>query len=248
MSYYSLKNIITFIIKTLHNELNEGKKVFENNSIIDKTNEINMFSFFYQNFFTQNKSIISQLFYAINCTKNECNVCNQKTFECKFYFLLEFQLDKILQFKLNYSNNTLNNNMITIYDCFDYNEKPNLCSINCNSCKKNCISSKSTNLMTLPEILIILLNREGEISFNIKIDFEENLNLNKYAKINDNYNYKLIGVITYVGNEKFIAYSREPIKNKWYCYNDSIVSEVNDFLNNLINSSTPYLLFYQKID
>ena len=45
----------------------------------------------------------------------------------------------------------------------------------------------------------------------------------------------------------FIAYCKDPITNKWNKYNDAIVTEVEDFQNEVINFAMPYLLFYQKV-
>ena len=44
----------------------------------------------------------------------------------------------------------------------------------------------------------------------------------------------------------FIAYCLNPINEKWYQYNDSIVNPVIDFKKDVIDYAMPYLLFYQK--
>ena len=47
----------------------------------------------------------------------------------------------------------------------------------------------------------------------------------------------------------FIAYCKSYFhsdKNKWYKFNDAIVSPVNDFKTEVIDFAMPYLLFYQK--
>ena len=110
-----------------------------------------------------------------------------------------------------------------------------------------------TYLVTGPEILIIILNRGKGIEFNIKINFEEYLDLSNYIEYkNTGCNYKLIGVITHIGESSmsghFIAYCRDPIKEDWYKYNDAIVNKVENFQNEVINFAMPYLLFYQKIN
>ena len=109
-----------------------------------------------------------------------------------------------------------------------------------------------TCLVTGPEILILLLNRGKGIEFDVKINFYEKLDLSNYIEYkNTGYKYNLIGVITHIGESSmsghFIAYCRDPITGLWYKYNDSIVSEVNDFQKDVINFAMPYLLFYQKI-
>ena len=60
-------------------------------------------------------------------------------------------------------------------------------------------------------------------------------------------------VITHIGDSSmsghFIAYCKSPVDQRWYCYNDVIVSEcknkTNIFGTNNSNS-IPYILFYQK--
>ena len=108
-----------------------------------------------------------------------------------------------------------------------------------------------TYLVTRPEILILLLNRGKGIEFNVKINFNYEFNLFNYIQYNNSgYDYKLIGVITHMGESgmggHFIAYCCDPLFEKWYKYNDAIVSEVVDFQNEVINYAMPYLLFYQK--
>ena len=107
-------------------------------------------------------------------------------------------------------------------------------------------------LCTGPEILILLLNRGKGIEFNVKMTFDENLNLYNYIELKETgYNYQLIGVITHIGESSmsghFIAYCKDPIDEKWYKYNDSIVTEVNNFYKEVIDFAMPYLLFYKKI-
>ena len=64
--------------------------------------------------------------------------------------------------------------------------------------------------------------------------------------------YKLIGIITHIGENEmgghFIAYCKDPISMSWLKYNDDIVWDVQDkdFQSEVINFSKPYILFYQK--
>ena len=105
-------------------------------------------------------------------------------------------------------------------------------------------------MITGPEILIIILNRGKGIEFDVKIIFEEELNLRNYIQFNDKSSYQLIGVITHIGESSmsghFIAYCKDPITDKWYKYNDAMVNEVENFQKEVINFAMPYLLFYQR--
>ena len=161
------------------------------------------------------------------------------------------------QFNFNNFNNFNNiNKEVTIFDCFDYDCKINVMSganaMYCNYCKQTCASSMRTVLTTGPEILILLLNRGKGIEFNVKINFPAQLNISNYLQINNQgFLYQLIGVITHIGESgmggHFIAYCFDPLTGSWDKYNDSIVTNVTNFQNEVINFANPYLLFYQKI-
>ena len=269
------KDLVNFIIMTLHEELNKANNInLNNNVIIDQTNKMALFQNFAQNFTNNNQSIISDLFYSMNCNITECSNCNIKLYNYQIYFFLVFPLEEVRKFKNQYNNNynynnqfnfylqnnyniQNNNNEVNIYDCFNYDQKVTIMSgdnsMYCNYCKTNCSSSMYTYLVTGPEILILLLNRGKGIEFNIKIYFEEYLNLYNYIEYkNTGFNCGLIGVITHIGESgvsgRFIAYCKDPITEKWHKYNDSIVNEVKDFQKEVINFAMPYLLFYQKIN
>ena len=263
------KDLVNFIIMTLHEELNKAnyKNDEYNKQILDQRNKQLIFNNFAKYFMANNQSIISDLFYAMNYTITECLVCHTKLYNYQTYFFIVFPLEEVRKFKyenqfsfmMNFFNISFNNNkfnnVVSIYDCFEYDKKINMMcgsnSIYCNICKANCNGSMTTYICTGPEILILLLNRGKGIEFNVKIDFGEELNLYNYIEYKQlGFNYKLIGVITHIGESSmsghFIAYCRDPISDKWFKYNDAIVTEVIDFYNEVINFAMPYLLFYQK--
>ena len=207
-----------------------------------------------EDFTKNNKSIISDLFYSTNCNITECFNCHIKIYNFQIYYFIIFPLEEVRKFKNQFNQNI---NAVNIYDCFDYYKKTNIMSgansMYCNRCKKNCDCSMSTNLVTGPNILILILNRGKGIQFNVKLNFVEYLDLSNYIEYKDTgVNYKLIGVITHMGESgmggHFIAYCRDPIINQWFKYNDALVAPVNDVQQEIINFAMPYLLFYQKID
>ena len=247
------KDLIYFIIMTLHQELNKAKKSDNNNNNtnLDQRNQQVMLNNFAQNFISENQSIISNLFYGINCNINQCCNCNSNFYNYQIYFSLVFPLEEVRKFK----NNSFLNNSVNIYDCFDYDRKVNLMygenSMFCNFCKQTTNCKMCTCLKTGPEILILLLKRGKGIEFNVKINFMEDLDLSNYIELkNTVFKYKLIGVITHIGkcnsSGHFIAFCKDPISQSWNKYNDAIVSEVKDFQNEVINFGEPYILFCQK--
>ena len=280
------KDLVNFIILTLHIELNKVNEINEENNdngIIDQTNKELIYNTFFKEINEKNNSIISELFYGINCNVTKCPKCNYQIYNCQTYFFIIFPLEEVRKFKSNIINqqnmvnnmlnpysmymmngqnqfNNINNNNVNgvnIYDCFEFDRKINFMTgdncMYCNFCKSQQDCYMCTNLVTGPEVLILLLNRGNGIEFNVKIEFYEELNLFNYIEYNNTgFNYRLIGVISHLGESgmggHFIAYCRDPIiKNKWYKYNDAIVDEVKDFKKEIIDFAMPYLLFYQKI-
>jgi len=285
------KDLVNFIIMTLHEELNKGNNSVSNEDyMVDQRDKMKVFSSYMENFAKNNKSIISDLFYSTNCNVTECGNCHVKLYNYQVYFFIIFPLEEIRKFKygqfnqnmnmnnnmnmnfINFMGNNNNNcmimnnnfflqnnfqtNIVDIYDCFNYDAKQNVMSgqnaMYCNYCRITCDCYMRTYLVTGPEILILLLNRGKGIEFDVKLNFTEYLDLSNYIEYkNTGYYYKLIGVITHIGESgmggHFIAYCRDPLTEKWHKYNDAIVSEVSDFQNEVINFAMPYLLFYQKI-
>ena len=236
------KDLINFIIITLHKELNKANKanINDNNINLDQRNQQMMFNNLANNFISENQSIISDLFYGINCNIIQYTGCKTIFYNYQIYFFIEFPLEEVLKFKNN-------NNSINIYDCFDYDRKMNLMydenTVYCNYCKTNCIFRMCTYLTTGPEILILLFNKGDKIEFNEKFNFNEDLNLYNYIEYkNTGFKYKLISVITYIyenGTVGFVAYCKDPISKSWIKYKDEIVSEVEDieFHSQVINFS-----------
>ena len=145
-----------------------------------------MFNNFANYFMATHKSIISDLFCGINCYIYKCGGCNIQTFNYQTYFFLGFPLEEVIKFKNNNQINN-NNNEVSIEDCFNYDKKINIISgensIYCNYCKSTCNSSMSTILTTVPQILIILLNRKKENEYTIKINYPEFMDLNNYIQL-----------------------------------------------------------------
>ena len=251
------KDLVNFIIMTLHDELNRANNI--NNSMtniinIDQRNKDLVFSIFIQNFTETNKSIISDIFYGVYSSITQCQNCKTISFNYQTYFFLIFPLEEVRKFKLQYNPN--NNELINIYDCFQFNQKLDLMfgenAMYCNYCKQTCYATMSQILTVTPEVLILILNRGKGIQFKIKLNFVEDLNLENFVEHKETgCKYKLIGVITHLGGSDmsghFIAYCKDPISKDWYQFNDAIVKPVNDFQNEVIDFAMPYLFFYQKV-
>ena len=76
------KDLVNFLIMTLHAELNTAEKKNLNTNAInqDQRNQQLMFNLFTQDFVNSNKSIISDLFYGVNYNIVHCNGCGSTAY------------------------------------------------------------------------------------------------------------------------------------------------------------------------
>ena len=278
------KDLVNFIVMQLHEELNLGTKI-NNNQDIQQNDEYSIYKYFKETYYSENKSIISDLFYLTNGTVYQCTGCSTMKYNFQVGFFLIFPLEEVRKFKIQQilqmkeqelrikiANNMLdwnnfqlmsqsyniqaqNINSVNIIDCFNYNQKPDLMegenAMFCNICNKSQNSSYQNYIVDSPEVMIIILNRGQGIQFKVKLEFTEFLNISQFVRNNNNgCNYKLIGVVTHMGESgatgHFVAFCKSPIDEMWYNYNDDLCFPVNNFKEQVIDYAMPYILFYQK--
>ena len=257
------KDLINFLIERFHQELNnlEGNNKQINNVIInqqDQLDEKKMLKLFFNDFKNKYHSIISDLFYGIMETKSKCQGCGNFKFNFQVYSFLEFPLEQVNNFYFNKgmkinSNNSINPD-INLIECFHYFQKVDLMNgdnqMYCNICNRNCDALYSTNLYSLPNILIINLNRGKGAIYQCKVHFPEKLNLLNFVNFQeDNTYFELYAVISHLGpfsmSGYFIAYCKNKIDKKWYIFNDSTVEPCQK--KDEYNNGMPYILFYQAV-
>jgi ubiquitin C-terminal hydrolase len=268
------KDFIIYILEQLHKELNAS--VIEKNSNNSKINKPydqydkeNTFNYFFNNF-QKNCSIISDIFFGVNQTTNTClnckknynsqNLANPICYNYEIFNCIIFPLEEIRKTKYNSSQNNylnqINNNIISIYDCFSYNQRDDLFTGQnqnfCNKCKQTFDSIYNLSIYISPNVLILILNRGKDNMYDVKLNFNETIDITNYVIMKDKPRiiYDLYGVITHHGesgpNAHFIASCKSPIDNKWYRYNDAIVTSINNIQSDVINFGKPYILFYKK--
>ena len=151
--------------------------------------------------------------------------------------------------KFNNMSQILYNNQVNIYDCFEYFQKEKNLNMWCNECKALFPTKTQKFINTGPNVLIIIFNRKRE---GVKLDYFETIDLNNYITKEDRISkiYNLYGVVTYLeeceDKKQFIASCKSPCENKWYTYNDDIVTPIKDIQKEIIDFGNPYILFYQK--
>ena len=148
------KDLVNFMVMTLHEELNKASKNKQNsnfsNNIFNQTNKQIVLNNFMKEFKEENKSIISDLFYAQSVNKTFCQNCKETKYNFQIFFFLVFPLEEVRKFTIEfkkkqfminynymqninpiffqqmYSNflmNIQNQNSVNIYNCFEYNQK-----------------------------------------------------------------------------------------------------------------------------
>ena len=258
------KDLINFLLERFHQELNVINKNINininNNNIQmnpDQTNEQMMLKLFLDEFTEKFNSPISNLFYGIIETKSQCKGCNIIKFNFQVFSFLEFPLQQVNQFFYNKGKRPLvlsngKNPDVDIYECFEHNRKIELMSgdnqMFCNNCNKLLDAYYSSLLYSGPYYLIINLNRGKGAVYECKVNFPEQLNLFNYITYKQGVTvYELYAVICHLGPSSmsghFVAYCRNRIDDKWYLYNDGIVSLCTR--PDQYNDGMPYILFYR---
>ena len=254
------KDLINFLIMTLHDELNDASNIIMNsNFILDQRNKDLIYQEFIKDFKQKYNSIISRIFYGINCNITQCTECGTQLFNYQVFFFIIFPLEEVRKYVFSFNNPmnfNRNPNIVDIFECFEFDRRFNLMSgenaMFCNICQRSTNSNIGTHLVTGPEVLILILNRGKGKEFDVKLNFYEQLNLFNYIEKKEyGFNYQLIGVITHLGESgmggHFIAFCRDPNNSSWFKFNDAIVTPVENFQKDVIYFGMPYLLFYQKI-
>ena len=256
------KDLINFLIERFHQELNEVKtnnNRDDNINLQDQTNKELMLNSFIKDFKEKFNSPISDLFYGMMEIKSQCQGCQIIKYNFQIYSFLEFSLKKVNQFCYNNGKKPLFNNDgtnpdVDLYECFDYYQKVDLMNeknqLYCNFCKKLCDSIYSTTIYSSPYYLIINLNRGKGAVYECKVNFPEQLILYNYVIFKDGYTaYQLYAVICQLGasstSRHFAAYCRNRIDNKWYLYNDEMVSLCSK--KRQYQDGVPYILFYRAL-
>jgi len=261
------KDLINFLLERFHLELNEPRKVQNNNmnqnyeiTPNDQLNEDKMLKIFINEFKMKYNSIISNLFYGMFETKSQCQNCRNVKFNFQIYSFLEFPLEQVNNYcfnhgkRQNYNNNK--NPDVDLYECFEYNSNLDLMAgdnqMYCNICNSTQNALYGTQIYSAPNYLIINLNRGRGAVYECKVNFPEKLNLLNFITFKDGNTYfELYAVICHLGPSSmsghFVAYCKKKIDDhfKWYLFNDAIVSECKN--QEEYRNGMPYILFYKAV-
>jgi ubiquitin C-terminal hydrolase len=241
---------------------NEPPNSYDKNDILNN---------FFEDFKKKGISMVSDLFFGISETTTECLYCRMNynsegfnvpiCYDYEIFNCLIFPLQEVSNMKnnsLQYNNyiNMIQNNRVSIYECFNYSRKTRHFTGDnrklCNFCNQLFDCDYTTRIYSSPNILIIILYRRKDNMYDIKIDFNEEIDIAQFILTRDKPQiiYNLYGVITQLGkngpNNHFVASCKSPIDNKWYRCDDAFISPINDIQRDVIEFGTPHVLFYER--
>ena len=239
------KDLVLFMIQKMHTELNKPNpniKINNNYDSHDFLSEYNSFMSFYK---SQNNSIITDEFHYYINNMTTCSNCNKTIHNVQTNNTLLFPLEDVRKFKNH------NDNCVSIYDCFEYNERQTSSdSYYCNDCNSENIAHSITKIVFSSKTLIINADRGYRMQYPIKIVFEEYLNIRKFIYNKDSpYFYELTGVICNLeSNDEeghFVAYCKNCNDCNWYKFDDGTITKCS--FSDVCQNGMHCLLFYSYI-
>jgi len=245
------KDLIIFLFKKIHNEINK-KNQYNYNNLDDNL------SLFRNDYYSNNSSFLIDTFYFEQQNELCCFNCGFSNKTYNIANIIIFPLEKVREYMVHKSESGFM--LLSLENCFDYYQQKELLSgttqVYCINCHRMSNATKENKLLTCPQVMTIILNRSKE--YDINFEYPPYLNIDKYVITKPSnettYRYELICILSHYGkssmSENFIAFCKSPVDGKWYCYNDSIVTQIDEPTNqnNTNFDEIPYILFYQRTD
>lgn len=240
-------DLLSYILNTLHNELNQYKNNNIQNTIQKFYDKNQVLGQGIKNICSSNKSTIYDNFNWYEIKEIRCTVCNMPIYNCNSFNI--FELDILKTF--NYLKR-----VITIKDCLQYYCYIRQQNLVCEKCKQKTVHSTTTKILCSPNNFIFSLDRKDldQNLLNVKFNIEEIININEFISNKSCLTqYRLIGIVSYSKKEsKYVSFCKSPVDSQWYMYNDENVqiielNQVISFHNNIDQQYIPCLLAYKSI-
>lgn len=226
------------IIKNKLREFTEFIERFEKFETIYKSLD------YWDSYVKKNYSPIIDIFSGLFMNQITCTKCNKKSRSFETFNVFPLPIP---------------DNGSYLQDCLKEFSKTEILNgdnkYKCEICNEHTIAHKNMYLWDLPEHLIVQLKRFTNTgtknNSTIKFPFENLTFTDNYHEFRPrNYSYSLYGVIYHMGSlcgGHYIAYTKNPINNKWYRFNDSDVHYIPDEdIESEIMNGNSYILFYKK--
>ena len=245
-SQNDLPEFLLFLIDCFHNSLSREINMTITGNVENDTDKIAAICFeMVKNMYSKDYSEIWNMFYAVHVSEIiSLNTKKQITITPEPFFMIDLPIP-------------LDNKCPSLIDCFNLYVEGEILSgdngwLNEKSNEREDIIKK-ISFWSLPNILVIDFKRFNSRNQKnqVLITFPfENLDLSDYVigYKKNSYIYDLYGVCNHSGNVlggHYTSYVKNA-NNKWYHFNDTIISEIPE--NNLSSIISPraYCLFYRK--
>ena len=243
--------IYAFLLRELHKELN-NPQYYNNKSnrhfIISgeeesKTSKVEMM-LRYKDYISKFNSLISNNFLGLMKVIYFCKDCKIKTYSFTSYFLVTFDLEKIFKEK--------NIQFLNLEESFTIqNAMQFITEKTCNKCLKKIHHIYYKQFYSLPNYLVISIQRGISFNYKIPVNVQINLNLSNFVEFQFSPKlFQLVGILGRVvrnGNESYfsVVYSN----NQWFKSEGRNIKVVNSPMNyNYNNDGDILMLFYQAFN
>jgi ubiquitin C-terminal hydrolase len=240
--------LLSFILNTLHNELNTLKniKVDDGINYLNIYNKNSVIQYGIEKYVKTNYSSISKAFDWFEIKQSKCSYCNTESYNFNSFNIFELDILGCSKYKKNQN--------ITLYDCLDYHSLQRNNNLYCNNCKNYTKIFNSSKIYSSPNLFAFLLDRKNLDNNYLKIMFyvQDKIDIQNFVENKQApKQYQLIGIISFnIQEKKYVSFCMSPINKQWYCYNDENIYNVqNDMILKLNNNNQyiPCILLYQSV-
>ena len=236
--------VFAFLIKELHKELNNPHNISNTNRHLiisgeeaSKTSEISVMFKFVTDLYNKFNSIISNSFLGLMKITNICSQCKIETYSFNSFFFVTFNLEQII---LKYNNFT----QLNIQEQF-LKQKNSQKSMYCGKCVNKTIHNSYKNYYSVPNLLIISIQRGITYNYKTPIIIAPSLDLTQ--SIEFQYSKKKFNLVSLLGrkvkNGNEIFFSIFSVGNQWLYSEGNMIKEVS-FPSNYNNFGDILMLFY----
>ena len=230
------KAVLLYLMENLHNELKEKTLCYNEEDICcEGTVQKDVFQKCKNNE-QNNKSIITELFNWCLITSNVCIKCGNTHYSCEYrnHILIELKSYKTIE------ENVSLNELIKFY--FQDSNEYFVCTFKENNDKEVFKVTKTKKIISIPQYLIIILNRDI-IQYNVKYD--DIIDLSEYCVDEYNVQYSFMGAS--LTNDFGYKVGTHAISRCLTLKGSIILNDLNSKKNcDNIKGYNPYILFYQR--
>ena len=243
-------DLISFILNTLHKELNKENNSDNQNQNLNMTNREQLINASLINFGKSNKSIISGYLNWFEIKESSCQQCGSQFYN--LYSFNTFELDILFTYKFKQQQ------PITILDCLKIHQMAKPQNLFCKSHNNYSKFINTSKIYCTPKLIIFSLNR-GELNdelINVPFIIEDKIYLSMLIEAGlSPKNYQLAGIVSVFkdnnNNFKYAAFCKSFLNQQWqYYFNENIqqfnLNQVLELHNN--NKYIPCILLYRVMN